>query len=127
MPEVQPVPASEQGSEQGQEKTFTDLTEFRQEIARLKQTETIAEEKTKAGEKVVWTAHFENVDPDDLIDEDMEAYNKIMNCEGNSEDVKWLNDEYKKSVYQRDAENDDSRDYYAAWLANVLQIKMNKR
>lgn len=82
------------------------LEQFHSAVLRLKQQEE-AEGKT---------AHFEGVDPSQLVDEDRGIYEKLQAGQLEREEF----EAYRDAASSRDSER--SRAEFAAYMGNILQI-----
>ena len=99
-------------------KQFTDLKEFQQEVARLKASE---EEEGK-------TAHFTHLNPEDLTEDDMQAYNDFLIKNWDSERFLAYWDKIIAALQKEPTDKKiKSRRDFAAYLGNIWQYEVTKR
>lgn len=105
---------NEQPKIEKREEENSELAEFKQEIARLK------DEETKEGK----TAHLLTLDPKKLESEDMKMYGMLSDKDRPIEEVVKYFNGYRAIL--KIIEANKSRKEFAAYIGNLIQIRMGE-
>jgi len=96
------------------EENISELAEFRQEIARLK------EKEAKEG----ITGHFLDLDPKKLEAEDMKMYGMLFDKDRPAEELVKYFQGYHAIL--KIIEADNSRELFAQYIGNLIQIRLGE-